>query len=408
MQYQYNHENIPFNKNQPVQPPLFNVNLPDGAHGNQTEGGYYDPSLNFNVTQQNQIQTQQNPFPPTNDNSFVNNSFTAPLMHPPPNYSYPIQNAPNMLYSNPPNLVQNNVQMQMYSNPPNLVQNNVQMQMYSPSMPSQSQNYEASKGNDGYAVGQTVNVVDALIPKTGFEKLMVPGIFVKQKMEWLEIFSGCETENKYKVYACDVAGNKEGHPLFKCKEKSSCVQRQCFPGDCRKFKLEVAHDSEGKFSLDGEMFLELSRPFKLTCLCFQRPYIEVNYKEGGKNEFIGRIVHNFDLCNMSMTLFDKTNTERYKIKGSVFQIGLMNQRGCPCKGCQQAFCFIHDNTGEIVGIIEKRGKGFKGMISDADNFSILFPIRSTLEERACILAATLFLDFRYFEDNENNRNNSYF
>ena len=427
MHYNYNvNEQAPLHQNIQNPPPLYNVNLPGRSQDKLNENNipiYIDPNINFNNIQQN----------PT-DNSFLNNSYNAPLMQTQPN-NYPNQmptnNYPNQMPTYSLNMVHNNVIPMMINNNNNFdmhMQIRPPIEMIAPSMPmpqmlppqmqnqayqyvnnnNQQQQANINNNNSGYAIGTTVNVVDALIPKSGFEKLMVPGIFVKQKMEWLEIFSGCETENKYKVYACDVAGNKEGHPLFKCREKSTCIQRQCLPGDCRKFKLDVTHDSEGKFSMDGEIFLEVIRPFKFTCFCFQRPFVEVNYREGGKNQYIGRILHNFDLCNMHMTLLDKTNKERYTIVGSIFQIGLMNQRGCPCKGCQQAFCFIHDNTGEIVGIIEKRGKGFKGMISDADNFSILFPIKSTLEERACILAATLFLDFRYFEDNENNRNSSYY
>lgn len=405
MHYPQN-EQIPLSPNFQNEPPLYNVNLPGGNHEKALENNnipiYVDPTLNFNN------------MPPRNaDTSFQNNSFNAPLISE-NNYDHQqLSNGPyfqaNILNQNMMNPI---VNMPAQMNP---YPNQQMMSMPFNHNKISNQNHQNNMGipnsnnnNNGFAIGTTVNVVEALIPKTGYEKLMVPGIFVKQKMEWLEIFSGCETENKYKVYACDVAGNKEGQALFKCREKSSCFQRQCLPGDCRKFNLEVANDSEGKFSKDGEIFLELIRPFKMTFLCFQRPFVEVNYKEGGKDEFIGRIVHNFDLFNMNMTLFDKTNRERYLIKGSVFQIGLMNQRGCPCKGCQQAFCFIYDNCGEIVGIIEKRGKGFKGMISDADNFSILFPIRSTLEERACILAATLFLDFRYFEDSENNRNANYY
>lgn len=367
--------------NIPTLPPLYSVNLPGGNQENafvSSQPTFINPNVNFNVLQQ----------PLQTDNSFVNSSFTAPLMQQPPNINPYIQN--NM------NIYPQNIYIAQNNNNPNP---NTQIQ----NLPQPANNISG-----GYALGTTVNVIDALIPKTGYEKLMVPGIFVKQKMEWMEIFTGCETENSYKIYACDVAGNKEGHPLFKCREKSSCAQRQCLPGDCRKFNMDVTHDSEGKFTMDGEGFLELVRPFKFTCLWFQRPFFEVNYCEDGKSEFIGRIVHNFDICNMSMSLLDKTNVERYTIKGSVFQVGLMNQRGCFCKSCQQAFCFIHDITGEIVGIIEKRGKGFRGMISDADNFSVLFPIKSTLEERACILAATLFLDFRYFEDSENNRGNTYY
>lgn len=251
--------------------------------------------------------------------------------------------------------------------------------------------------------GKPIELVEALLPKSGYEKLLVPGIYVKQKTEWLEIFSGCETENIYKVYACDVSGRKEGHPLFKCLEKSGCVERQCLPGDCRNFSLEVAHDSEGRLGLDGHIFIEIKRPFKFTFFCFQRPYIEITFKENGGNLYIGKVVHNFDIFNMNLSVFDKNGNLKYNIRGSIFQIGLMNYKGCMCRGCQQAFCFIYDKRKEIVGIIEKRGKGFKSLISDSDNFSVLFPIKSTLEDRGLILAATLFLDFRYFETSEKTR-----
>lgn len=256
---------------------------------------------------------------------------------------------------------------------------------------------------DQVVEGKPIELVDALLPKSGYEKLLVPGLYVKQKTEWLEIFSGCETENTYKVYACDVSGKKEGHPLFKCREKSGCAERQCLPGDCRNFSLEVAHDSEGRLSLDGHIFIEIKRPFKFTFFCFQRPYIEITFKENGGSLYIGKVIHNFDIFKMNLSIFDKNENLKFNIAGSIFQIGLMNYKGCMCRGCQQAFCFIYDKKMEIVGIIEKRGKGFKNLISDSDNFSILFPIKSTLEDRALILAATLFLDFRYFEISETTR-----
>ena len=39
------------------------------------------------------------------------------------------------------------------------------------------------------------------------------------------------------------------------------------------------------------------------------------------------------------------------------------------------------------------------MISDADNFSLNFPLNATLKERALLLASTFFFDYRYFEHN---------
>ena len=222
--------------------------------------------------------------------------------------------------------------------------------------------------------------------------------------------TGCETQNRYTVYACDVAGNKEGLPLFKCHERSGCCNRNCLPGDCREFKMEVTHESGGRLPFDGLPFLHMERPFKCTCFCLNRPVLEVNYNEGGQNIYVGRVICEFSCCEMIFSLFDKTNNFVYQIRGNLWQIGIYNrqQNNCAfCKSCQQAFLFIHDvkNGMKRVGIVEKRGRGFMELISDADNFSLLFPIYANGEERVLIMAACLLLDFSYFETKGGGNNN---
>ena len=42
----------------------------------------------------------------------------------------------------------------------------------------------------------------------------------------MEAISGCETENKYEVFAADKDGDiSKKMTLFKCKEKSDCLMR---------------------------------------------------------------------------------------------------------------------------------------------------------------------------------------
>ena len=48
----------------------------------------------------------------------------------------------------------------------------------------------------------------------------------------------------------------------------------------------------------------------------------------------------------------------------------------------------------------------KSFVSDADNFSLVFPEGSTAEDRALLLGAVIMLDFMYFEEGPPNRNNS--
>ena len=72
---------------------------------------------------------------------------------------------------------------------------------------------------------------------------------------------------------------------------------------------------------------------------------------------------------------------------------------CPCETCQTVHFDIKDDAGENLGLLDKRTRGcMKAMVSDADNFMCEFPKSCTQEERALLLAGTLFLDYMFFED----------
>ena len=49
--------------------------------------------------------------------------------------------------------------------------------------------------------------------------------FIKQKVELLEMLTGCETKNRYNVYLTFPNGHNA--LVFKCKEESGCLARQC-------------------------------------------------------------------------------------------------------------------------------------------------------------------------------------
>lgn len=48
----------------------------------------------------------------------------------------------------------------------------------------------------------------------------------------------------------------------------------------------------------------------------------------------------------------------------------------------------------------------KAMISDADVFTIEFPKEANEKERAVLMASTLFLDYRYFEEKKGQQGNN--
>ena len=82
--------------------------------------------------------------------------------------------------------------------------------------------------------------------RTGYQKLsQMGGIFVSQKMDLLEVMTGCEMPNKYYVSEYDSLQGKKGVPLFKCKEMSGFCERQFCTGDARPLDVEVRHESPG-------------------------------------------------------------------------------------------------------------------------------------------------------------------
>lgn len=44
----------------------------------------------------------------------------------------------------------------------------------------------------------------------------------------------------------------------------------------------------------------------------------------------------------------------------------------------------------------------KAAVSDADNFSLVFPKKAKKEMRAVLMAAVIMLDFMFFEESPNN------
>jgi hypothetical protein len=88
-------------------------------------------------------------------------------------------------------------------------------------------------GNMGGGVQMMAVAIDT---RTGIQKMNdLNSIFVKQKMNWLEVVSGCEVENKYAIYEATESGELPGGgsrfdmipPKFWAEEKSGCCERQC-------------------------------------------------------------------------------------------------------------------------------------------------------------------------------------
>jgi len=232
---------------------------------------------------------------------------------------------------------------------------------------------------------------------SGLQKLgMLPSIFVKQKFEMLEMLTGCETENRYKVYAADQGLEKTGRPIFKCKEKSGFFARNLLSGDCRPFGMRILHEDREEDDEADDMFLFLDRPCRFTVGCMNRPEITVTVKENGINQYIGKVVSEWACCDMLFTVYGANEEVVFKIYGNCCQWGLYCN--CPCNSCAKIIFNIQSPTGDNIGEINKLYSGaLQEYLTDTDNFCCIFPQNASPEQKALLLALVLFIDFRYFE-----------
>ncbi len=120
----------------------------------------------------------------------------------------------------------------------------------------------------GYQVPQQQPMVPDNCPP-GLEYLTeIDQIIVKQKVELLEAFLGCETKNKYKIK------NSMGQDIYKAKEETDCCTRNLC-GPIRPFEMTIK-------GYNDQEVMHLYRPLNCqSCLfpcCLQR--IEVSAPPG--------------------------------------------------------------------------------------------------------------------------------
>lgn len=234
---------------------------------------------------------------------------------------------------------------------------------------------------------------------------------VVQTIEMLEILAGYETKNRYNVFVKTLQGNSIF--LFQCKEDSDYCTRYYCKGDSRPFKMLVNHVNSSnpnqKFG-EGNLYCVFDRPFKCTCLCFQRPKVTCYLNHN--NIKVGEITEPCTCCSphFNINSFDKID-KTFQIHSSCCQCGLICKDNI-CGACSDVkFPIYRGNTSSYndsnqIGLINKVSRDIATeIISDADTFEISFPSDSSPEDKLLIIGTTLLIDYRYFEMNpmENNQ-----
>jgi len=202
-------------------------------------------------------------------------------------------------------------------------------------------------------------------------------------------------------------------------ENSSCFQRQCC-GPSREFTLDtfMRHPTNPEEGM-GPLLTSSFRPFKCCeFMCFNRPEMFVKGADGRQ---IGHVYNPFTCCSMDVDVEPPVDTRLdlgevnkeatvagasawpYKISATCCQIGVWCQ--CPCGDCRIISFDVLDQSGAVVGEVQKVFAGCCKEAVDVSNFAVRFPAGATWFQKATMINTVILMDFLWFERQNNNNNN---
>jgi hypothetical protein len=141
-------------------------------------------------------------------------------------------------------------------------------------------------------------------------------------------------------------------------------------------------------------FIKLEKTYSCTCCCINRPVIKVIQD----NEDIGYIISEWSCCSFMFNIYENMSTVPiYTMKTGCCECGMMCS--FPCGLCEVVDIAILNNTGSSIGKLRKIWGGCdKPGYSDPNYYEINFPKEILVRHKILILACSLFLYQRYFEE----------
>jgi len=231
------------------------------------------------------------------------------------------------------------------------------------------------------------------------------GVIIRQKMDLMEMLTGCEKENIYYCYKAgkrtEKGAKKKGHKIFKFKEKSTYYQR-CVTGSCKRFGMRCYQYNPQNEDDDKALVLRGEKECKCTYYCCNRTEMKVHLSNEatGQEEYIGRVYDPWDCCAFSFSVYDKSDVKIYGLKASCMQCYFWCR--CPCDSCQKVdFELTEGDTDKVIGNLGKRGRGCARnaiLGDDNDVFIVDFPANSNYIHRALLMKTAIFIDYTMFED----------
>jgi len=218
---------------------------------------------------------------------------------------------------------------------------------------------------------------------------------MRQQRQWIEALTGFERNNRY------VLRGPDGQDLFFMKENSSCIERNCCSGECKAWRMDIF--LLGPRGVEGGLesmtpFMHLERPCTMTCLCFDRPEVEISELPSGR--VIGYITDPFAICNLNFVVHDQNRNPLLRSDTPLCRCGLCCP--CPCSGipCNEVQFPVTDiSTGQDVAMVHKFWMfgDICPCLGEWDNYWAEFGAINSPDYKMLILALSVFIQMRFFD-----------
>lgn len=221
----------------------------------------------------------------------------------------------------------------------------------------------------------------------GLEYLtQIDQLIASQQVELLEVLTGFETKNRFKVF------NTMNQQVYFAQEESTCLQRQCC-GNSRGFEYHITDNNNQKV-------LKFIRAFKCCAgnswfACCSGCAWEMEVVSPITNETLG-YVRQAQSC---------WSARIHILTAERDLIGVIKGPCCACSCCGDVeFPLFAPDDATVFGKISKQWSGAaKEIFTDADTFSVTFPMDLDVKAKATVFGALFLVDMMFFE--ESNKDN---
>ncbi|XP_064462152.1 phospholipid scramblase 2-like [Ornithodoros turicata] len=205
-------------------------------------------------------------------------------------------------------------------------------------------------------------------------------LVIKQRVELAEALLHFETRNKY------IACNNQGQNVYYLAEESGMCVRNCMDAT-RCFEMYV-WDTQNRIVMRFLRPLRWRSTYQYCCCCCLLQEIEVQVPP---DQTVGFVFEECTIFRTSYSICDRRMKPLMRVQGPWLTCST------PCAtDVKFSIRSLHDIE---IGVIAKEWSGLiKEAFTDADTFSVTFPVDMDVDVKACILGCAILIDYMYFEN----------